>query len=274
VADRNVSPLRVCSLPRHGHIGLTLADTELAAFREIPGVGSPPDSGALPRSTQTFGSVPSPDLGVGTALRLLAVTTASLSSYSPVDLASGANVTRPKDIIAERRGRMVPSSFHSVGRGTAATMPRNWGGVVDEQWKVFWRQGLDCDQCRMSIMPDRPGAYTQQTVYAMADKGGGFDQAEGLIKGGIGASAAADEMNQVRIYARDKMRSPSGVSIFQASVFQRQKQKLSETSSSPFPGDRHATSATSPDGGKQPSLCVGSSLLSQRNRCAVHRCDD
>jgi choline dehydrogenase len=57
-------------------------------------------------------------------------------------------------------------------------MPRNWGGMVDEQWKVHGVKDLT-----VSIMPDLPGAYTQQTVYAMANKGGGFDQAEGLIKG-------------------------------------------------------------------------------------------
>ncbi|KAK0750955.1 hypothetical protein B0T18DRAFT_59479 [Schizothecium vesticola] len=70
VADRNVALSEyLCSLPRQWHSGLTLAETELAAFREIPGVGSPPDSGAglpgaptspAPYSSTLSAAVPSP----------------------------------------------------------------------------------------------------------------------------------------------------------------------------------------------------------------------
>jgi len=92
--------------------------------------------------------------------------TTSLSSYNPVELAPGVNVTSPADIIAELRGRMVPSSFHPVG--TAAMMPRNLGGVVDEELRVYGVKDLSVVDA--SVMPDLPGAYTQQTVYAIAEK--------------------------------------------------------------------------------------------------------
>ncbi|KAK0752462.1 hypothetical protein B0T18DRAFT_318769 [Schizothecium vesticola] len=92
--------------------------------------------------------------------------TTSLSSYNPVELAPGANVTSPADIIAELRGRMVPSSFHPVG--TAAMMPKNLGGVVDEELRVYGVKDLSVVDA--SVMPDLPGAYTQQTVYAIAEK--------------------------------------------------------------------------------------------------------
>ena len=93
-------------------------------------------------------------------------TTTSLNQYNPQELAPGANVTAPADIVDELRGRMVPSSFHPVG--TAAMMPRNLGGVVDEELQVYGVKGLSVVDA--SVFPDLPGAYTQQTVYAVAEK--------------------------------------------------------------------------------------------------------
>ena len=97
----------------------------------------------------------------------------SLTAFNPVELLPGANVTIKEDIIAEIRGRLVPTSFHPVG--TAAMMPRNLGGVVDEELRVYGVKGLSVVDA--SVMPDLPGAYTQGTVYAVAEK------AADLIKG-------------------------------------------------------------------------------------------
>lgn len=93
-------------------------------------------------------------------------TTTSLAQYNPVELVPGANVTDPEDIIAEVRGRMIPTSFHPVG--TSAMMPKNLGGVVDEELMVYGVKGLSVVDA--GVMPDLPGAYTQGTVYAIAEK--------------------------------------------------------------------------------------------------------
>jgi choline dehydrogenase-like flavoprotein len=61
---------------------------------------------------------------------------------------------------------MIPSSFHPIG--TAAMMPQKLGGVVDENLLVYGVKGLSIVDA--SIMPDLPGSYTQQTVYAVAEK--------------------------------------------------------------------------------------------------------
>ncbi|KAK4163120.1 GMC oxidoreductase-like protein [Cladorrhinum sp. PSN259] len=90
----------------------------------------------------------------------------SLSNYGPVELWPGANVTSSADIITALRSFMIPSTFHPVG--TAPMMPRKLGGVVDEDLLVYGVSGLSVVDA--SIMPDLPGAYTQQTVYAIAEK--------------------------------------------------------------------------------------------------------
>lgn len=90
----------------------------------------------------------------------------SLQMYNPVELAPGANVTSREDILVDLRARMNPSTYHPVG--TAAMMPRELGGVVDEKLLVYGVKGLSVVDA--SVMPDLPGAYTQQTVYAIAEK--------------------------------------------------------------------------------------------------------
>lgn len=89
-----------------------------------------------------------------------------LRTLNPIELRPGANVTAPADIEAWLRRAMIPSSFHPVG--TAAMMPRHLGGVVDEDLLVYGVQGLSVVDA--SVIPDLPGSYTQQTVYAIAEK--------------------------------------------------------------------------------------------------------
>jgi choline dehydrogenase-like flavoprotein len=89
-----------------------------------------------------------------------------LKTLDPVELQPGADVTAPAEIEAWLRGVMIPSSFHPIG--TAAMMPKNLGGVVDEKLLVYGVKGLSVVDA--SVMPDLPGSYTQQTVYAIAEK--------------------------------------------------------------------------------------------------------
>ncbi|KAH8889126.1 alcohol oxidase [Thozetella sp. PMI_491] len=86
--------------------------------------------------------------------------------YGPVELWPGANVTSATDIMAALRSNLNPSTFHPIG--TAAMMPQHLGGVVDESLLVYGVTGLSVVDA--SVMPDLPGAYTQQTVYAIAEK--------------------------------------------------------------------------------------------------------
>ncbi|KXX82172.1 Pyranose dehydrogenase [Madurella mycetomatis] len=89
-----------------------------------------------------------------------------LKDYGPVELRPGANVTTPEQIEEWLRGVMNPSCFHPIG--TAAMLPRKLGGVVDEKLLVYGVKGLSVIDA--SIMPEFPGSYTQQTVYAIAEK--------------------------------------------------------------------------------------------------------
>jgi choline dehydrogenase-like flavoprotein len=90
----------------------------------------------------------------------------SLRQYGPVEIWPGANVTSSADIMAATRNNLNPSVFHPIG--TAPMMPRELGGVVDEDLLVYGVTGLSVVDA--SVMPDLPGAYTQQTVYAVAEK--------------------------------------------------------------------------------------------------------
>jgi choline dehydrogenase-like flavoprotein len=47
-------------------------------------------------------------------------------------------------------------------------LPKRLGGVVDEDLLVYGVKGISVVDA--SMMPDLPGSYTQQTVYAVAEK--------------------------------------------------------------------------------------------------------
>jgi len=61
---------------------------------------------------------------------------------------------------------LSPSEFHPVG--TCAMMPRELGGVVDEELRVYGVRGLRVVDA--SIMPTLVGGNTCQTVYGIAEK--------------------------------------------------------------------------------------------------------
>jgi len=52
--------------------------------------------------------------------------------------------------------------------GTAAMLPRDLGGVVDPELKVYGVQGLRVVDA--SVMPMIPATHLQATVYAIAEK--------------------------------------------------------------------------------------------------------
>jgi len=90
----------------------------------------------------------------------------SLAEFSPRELRPGDNITSDSDIHAALSTTLIPSTFHPVG--TAAMLPLELGGVVNQKLLVYGVKKLSVIDA--SVMPDLPGAYTQQTVYAIAEK--------------------------------------------------------------------------------------------------------
>ncbi|KAK4460137.1 putative GMC oxidoreductase [Cladorrhinum samala] len=64
------------------------------------------------------------------------------------------------------RANVVPSVFHPVG--TAARMPREWGGVVDSGLQVYGVKGVSVVDT--SVWPTIVGGTTSMTVYVVAEK--------------------------------------------------------------------------------------------------------
>jgi len=93
-------------------------------------------------------------------------TTTTITELGPVEVYPGADIVEPEDIVQWLRERMIPSSYHAIG--TCAMMPQRLGGVVDQKLRVYGVKGLSIVDA--SVIPDQPGAYTQQTVYAIAEK--------------------------------------------------------------------------------------------------------
>ena len=90
----------------------------------------------------------------------------SLKPFQPRELRPGAAVDTDAGLEEWVRKMTSPSTFHPVG--TAALMPLNLGGVVDQGLKVYGVERLSVVDA--SVIPVIPGAYTQQTVYAVAEK--------------------------------------------------------------------------------------------------------
>lgn len=88
-----------------------------------------------------------------------------LIPYGPLETSPGADV-QGKDLEEWIRNSIVPSNFHPIA--TAAKMPREMGGVVDEELFVHGTKRLRIADG--SIMPMLPGANTQQTCYMIGEK--------------------------------------------------------------------------------------------------------
>lgn len=61
---------------------------------------------------------------------------------------------------------MRPSTAHPIG--TCSMLPRELGGVVGSDLRVYGTERLRVVDA--SVMPLLPGAYTQQSTYAIAEK--------------------------------------------------------------------------------------------------------
>ena len=90
----------------------------------------------------------------------------SLKQYGPVEILPGAGATTREQVAEYLRANMIPSVFHPVG--TSSMLPLKYGGVVDQKLLVYGVKGLSVVDA--GVMPELPGAYTQQTTYAIAEK--------------------------------------------------------------------------------------------------------
>jgi choline dehydrogenase len=92
------------------------------------------------------------------------------ATSKPIETNPGANV-KGEALREWIRRNWIPTTFHPTG--TAAKIPRDRGGVVDENLLVYGTVGLSVADA--SIMPLPPGANTQSTVYMIAEKVGEFE---------------------------------------------------------------------------------------------------
>jgi choline dehydrogenase-like flavoprotein len=95
-------------------------------------------------------------------------TSSALAPLRPVELDPGPGLPSDGDVEdwLIKKEKLMASNAHQVG--TAAMMPRELGGVVDGQLRVYGTTGLRVVDC--SILPLIPGAHTMATAYAIAEK--------------------------------------------------------------------------------------------------------
>ena len=98
--------------------------------------------------------------------RRLFFNTTTNAQFSPREISPGDYVNAEEDLAGYLAETMTPSEYHPVG--TCAMMPKELGGVVDEELKVYGVKNLRVVDG--SVMPTLPGANTCQTVYAVAEK--------------------------------------------------------------------------------------------------------
>ncbi len=88
--------------------------------------------------------------------------------YTPAEVRPGSHVQSDEALASYLADTLSPTEFHPVG--TCAMLPRELGGVVDQQLRVYGVRNLRIVDG--SIIPTLPGANTCQTVYAVAEKVG------------------------------------------------------------------------------------------------------
>ncbi|GAP91305.2 putative GMC oxidoreductase-like protein [Rosellinia necatrix] len=89
-----------------------------------------------------------------------------MRGFAPRQVQPAESVREPEALKAFLRQNVNPSYFHPVG--TCSMLPRELGGVVDEQLKVYGVKRLRVVDA--SIMSVLVGANTCQTTYAIAEK--------------------------------------------------------------------------------------------------------
>ncbi|KAI8206508.1 hypothetical protein K4K52_003109 [Colletotrichum sp. SAR 10_76] len=100
----------------------------------------------------------------------------SVKSLAAVEMMPGPGAASDAQIEAIMRQSWVSSSFDHPA-GTAAMMPKEWGGVVDSKLRVYGVKGLWVVDT--SVMPILPAAHTQATVYAIAEYAADIIKANG-----------------------------------------------------------------------------------------------
>lgn len=90
----------------------------------------------------------------------------SLSSLNITEAVPGTAYQTDEELEAVLRQSLYGPSFAHPA-GTAAMMPRELGGVVDNDLRVYGVEGLWVVDA--SMMPILPAAHTQATVYAVAE---------------------------------------------------------------------------------------------------------
>ena len=89
-----------------------------------------------------------------------------LRELGPGQLPPPASMMEPENLKKVLRQNVNPSYFHPVG--TCAMMPRDLGGVVDQELKVYGVKSLRVVDA--SVQSVLVGANTCQTTYAVAEK--------------------------------------------------------------------------------------------------------
>lgn len=93
------------------------------------------------------------------------IATEALQRTGATEIFPGANATSDEAILESVRG-ITTTVWHPAG--TCAMMPREIGGVVDAELKVYGIENLRVVDA--SVMPILPAAHMQGSVYAMAEK--------------------------------------------------------------------------------------------------------
>lgn len=88
------------------------------------------------------------------------------AGFAPRELSPGPKTQSDSELAAYLADTLSPTEFHPAG--TCAMMPKELGGVVDQQLRVYGVSNLRVVDA--SIMPTLPGGNTCQTVYAIAEK--------------------------------------------------------------------------------------------------------
>jgi hypothetical protein len=112
--------------------------------------------------------------------RRLALTPA-ISSLNPAEVSPGANITADADIDSFIRST-ASTLYHPAG--SCKMGPREEGGVVDDNLKVYGVEGLRVVDA--SVIPMLPASHIMTTVYAVAER------VSDLIKGEVGYKACGD----------------------------------------------------------------------------------
>lgn len=94
------------------------------------------------------------------------IATEALQRTGAMETFPGANVTSDEAILEEGIRPITTTVWHPAG--TCAMMPREIGGVVDSELKVYGVENLRVVDA--SVMPILPAAHMQGSIYAMAEK--------------------------------------------------------------------------------------------------------